>query len=100
MIHVDNEDWAKAVDLFEVALRGRPPGYQRGALNDAAHLVHAQSRVRAWPDAEQVLRSRIMPTVGRVRSERAHTLLLRTGVEVSAGSGPTALGELLAQATA
>lgn len=29
MIHVDNEDWGVAVDLFEVTLRGRPPGYER-----------------------------------------------------------------------
>lgn len=100
MIHADNGDWATAVDLFELALGGRPPGYQRGALYDAAHLVHAQIRVRAWPDAEQVLRARIVPMVGRVHSGRAHALLLRTGVEVNAGSGPLALRELLAQATA
>ncbi|WP_017606849.1 hypothetical protein [Nocardiopsis alkaliphila] len=100
MIHADNGDWTTAVDLFELALGGRPPGYQRGALHDAAHLVHAQSRVRAWPDVEQVLRTRVVPTVGRVRSKRAHALLLRTDAEVGAGSGPLALRELLAQATA
>ncbi|MEU3306736.1 DNA-binding protein [Nocardiopsis sp. NPDC055551] len=99
MIHVDNEDWGAAVELFESALGGRPPGYERGVLNDAAHLAHALTRVGAWPDAEQVLRVAVVPAVGRVRSGRAHALLLRTGAEVSADSGPLALRELLAQAT-
>ena len=59
MIHADNDQWDMAADLFEAAVHGRPNGYRRGMLNDAAHLVHALVRVRSWRRATRCSLTRL-----------------------------------------
>ena len=86
--------WDMAADLFEAAVHGRPNGYRRGMLNDAAHLVHALVRVRSWRRAHQVLADTVVPALGQIRSGRTTTLLVhtqrlmeQTGAPLGTGAG-------------
>jgi hypothetical protein len=100
MIHADNGHWGRAAELFERAWHGRGAAYQRGALNDAAHLVHALVRVRSWPRAHQVLADAVLPVLGQIRSGRTATLLVRTQQLMEQTGAPAQTRELAAHAVA
>lgn len=94
MIHADNDQWDMAADLFEAAVHGRPNGYRRGMLNDAAHLVHALVRVRSWRRAHQVLADTVIPALGQIRSGRTTTLLVHTQRLMEQTGAPSLAQEL------
>ncbi|WP_087102929.1 hypothetical protein [Nocardiopsis sp. JB363] len=95
MIHGDCGQWPQAVPLLESALHGRPGTYRRGALNDAAHLLNALTRLDSWKAAEQVLRNTIVPGVEHVHSGRTQTLLGRIRSRVAERGGPVSLKQLV-----
>ena len=100
MIHADNGHWGQAADLFEQAWHGRGDAYHRGALNDAAHLVHALVRLRSWPRAHQVLADTVLPALGQIRSGRTATLLVHTQQLMEQTGAPAQTRELAAHAVA
>lgn len=95
MLHTDLGDHHYAADLFTRAATDYPPFRRRGHFNNLAHLLEALATVRAWGEAEPVVRQ-LAGYVGQVGSARTVALLLRVTAGMRRAGLPSSLEDQVA----
>jgi hypothetical protein len=90
MCHADLDDWKRATDLFVQAAEDWRRDRQRSRFNILGYLLRALVHVKAWRDAETIIRQ-ILPYVSEVGSTRTARLLHATTANIAALQAPAEL---------